>query len=452
MKTEMKSFVSGILLCLMAATAVAADTNSSAIIPWPQKVTMEAGVFKLTPGTRLYVDFASRETGKFLAARLRPSTGYPFKTRIQFFSGRAIKGGILATTKDANPNLGPEGYSLTVTPESVVIRAQTQAGLLYGVQTLFQLLPAEIYSTNVVTNESWQMPCVQIDDWPRFKWRGLMLDVSRHFFTKTEVEKVLDQMVLYKLNMFHWHLTDDEGWRVQIKKYPRLTQADASHKSIGSGLNPSMSTADGPDERYGGYYSQNDIREVVAYAARRHITIVPEIEMPGHSGAALAAYPELGHSGKPYAMDQSVPYHPRVYNPANPQTFTFLENVLSEVFKLFPGQYVHIGGDEVPAGVWAKDPACQALMKQNGLTNEVELQSWFAQRIAKFIVAHGKTPIGWGEIMKGGLAANAAVMDCIGGDKEAAEAGHDVVMTPTNYCYFDYYQSTNRAAEPKAAP
>ena len=340
----------------------------------------------------------------FLTERLRQSTGYPFKTRTKFFSGKAVKGGILLTTKDANTNLGAEGYELTVTPDSVVIRAPTQAGLFYGVQTLFQLLPPEIFSSNVVRDVDWQMPCVQIEDWPRFKWRGLMLDVSRHFFNKSEVETILDAMALHKLNVFHWHLTDDQGWRIEIKKYPKLTQIGAWRPGVGFGFDPKSTTAYGPDGRYGGFYTPADIREVVKYAAARHITVVPEIEMPGHSTAALAAYPQFSCTGGPFTMPLTGGIFNGIYNPANEETFKFLDDVLTEVFQLFPGKYVHIGGDEVPKDTWKNSPACQALMKREGLKNEDELQSWFIRRIEKFVSAHGRTMIGWSEILQGGLA------------------------------------------------
>jgi len=448
---KMKSSIAGILLCLMAITVPAADTHSLAIIPWPQQVTLEAGAFKLTPDTRVYVDFASRATGKFLSARLRSSTGYPLTTRTQFFSSKAAKGCILLTTKDASTNLGAEGYDLIVTPDSVVIRAPTQAGLFYGVQTLFQLLPPEIFSSNVVQHPDWQMPCVQIEDWPRFKWRGLMLDVSRHFFNKSEVETVLDAMALHKLNVFHWHLTDDQGWRIAIKKYPRLTEIGAWRPGVGFGFEPKSTTAYGPGGHYGGFYTPADIREVVKYATARHITVVPEIEMPGHSTAALEAYPQFSCTGGPFTMPLTGGIFNGIYNPANAETFKFLNDVLTEVFQLFPDRYVHLGGDEVPKETWQNSPACQTLMKQEGLTNEDQLQGWFMRRMEKFVSAHGRTMIGWSEILQGGLASNAVVMDWIGGAKEAASAGHDVVMSPTAYCYLDFYQSTNRATEPRGA-
>ena len=277
-----------------------------------------------------------------------------------------------------------------------------------------------------------------------------MLDVSRHFFTKEEVEQLLDAMALHKINTFHWHLVDDQGWRIEIKKYPKLTQVGAWRDGIGNGLDPKASTAYGPDGRYGGFYTQDDIREVVKYAAARHITIVPEIEMPGHATAALAAYPQFSCTGGPFKVPAEG--GGGVFNPANDGTFKFLDDVLTEVFQLFPGKYVHMGGDEVRKDTWKHSPDCQALMKREGLKNEDELQSWFTRRIEKFVSAHGRTMIGWSEIIRGGLAQNAAVMDWIGGAQEATGAGHDVVMTPTAYCYFDYYQSTNRATEPKSAP
>ncbi|HUA37030.1 MAG TPA: beta-N-acetylhexosaminidase [Candidatus Sulfopaludibacter sp.] len=448
---KIKSRITGILFCLTAAMAVAADTNRLAIIPWPQKVAMENGIFQLTPDTRVYADLDSRETAKFLTSPLRQATGYPFKTGTELLSGKAIRGAILLTTKGAGTNLGSEGYDLTVAPDSVVIRAPTQAGLFYGVQTLLQLLPPEVFSSTRVRGVSWQLSCVQIEDWPRFRWRGLLLDVSRHFFNKSEVETILDAMALHKLNVFHWHLTDDQGWRIEIKKYPKLTQIGAWRPSVGFGFDPKSTTAYGPDGRYGGFYTPADIREVVKYAAARHITVMPEIEMPGHSTAALAAYPQFSCTGGPFTMQLTGGIFDGIYDPAKPETFKFLDDVLSEVFELFPGQYVHLGGDEVPKETWQKSPDCQALMKREGLTNEDQLQGWFMRRVEKFVSAHGKTMVGWSEILQGGLASNAVVMDWIGGATEAARAGHDVVMSPTAYCYLDFYQSSNRVAEPPAA-
>lgn len=447
----MKSKIVATFLLFLAAAVFASNADDPAVIPLPQKVERHAGAFKLIADTRIYVDSASRATGKFLTERLRPATGYPFKTSTKFFGGAAIPGGILLTTKNADTNLGPEGYELTVAPDSIVIRAPTQAGLFYGVQTLLQLLPPEIFSPNPVHNIAWQISCVQIEDWPRFKWRGFMLDVSRHFFSKSEVETFLDAMAMHKMNVFHWHLTDDHGWRIEIKKYPRLTQVGAWRAVGGFDFDPKSTTAYGPDGRYGGFYTQDDIRDVVKYAAARHITIVPEIEMPGHSTAALAAYPQFSCTGGPFEPSMTAGIFNGIYDPAKEETFRFLAAVLTEVAQLFPGQYIHIGGDEVPKETWHNSADCQALMKREGLKDEEELQSWFIRRIEKIVNAHGHSMIGWSEILQGGLAKNAAVMDWIGGAKEAAGAGHDVVMTPTAYCYFDFYQSSNHVTEPKAA-
>ena len=354
------------------------------------------------------------------------------------------------TTQDAKPALGAEGYELTVTPDSVTIRAAGKAGLFYGVQTLLQLLPPESLASRLVPGTQLEIPCVRIEDQPRFKWRGLLFDVARHFFTKQEVKQLLDVLATQKINTLQLHLTDDQGWRIEIKKYPRLTQVGAWRDEAGFGLDPKLSSTYGPDGRYGGYYTQADIREIVAYAATKHITIVPEIEMPGHASAALAAFPELSCTGGPYTPNAKGGVFAGVYCAGKDETFEFLQNVLAEVSELFPGKYIHIGGDEVPKDNWKKCLRCQARIKQEGLKNEHELQSYFVRRIEKAVNAQGRTLIGWSEIREGGLAQNAVVMDWIGGAVEAAGAGHDVIMTPTGYCYLDYYQSTNHATEPKA--
>jgi hexosaminidase len=447
----MKSTITGLIFLSLAVATRAAGSNAPAVIPLPQKMELRDGAFQLKAGTRVYGDPASRATAPFLTERLRPSTGLPLKTRTKYFGSAAIPGAILLTTRNAGANLGPEGYELTVATNSVVIRAPTQAGLFYGVQTLFQLLPPEAFSTNTVPNMSWQIPCVHIEDWPRFKWRGFLLDVSRHYFNKSEVETFLDTMAMHKMNVFHWHLTDDHGWRIEIKKYPKLTEVGAWRAGGGFGFDPKTTTAYGPDGRYGGFYTQDDIREVLQYAAARHITVVPEIEMPGHATAALAAYPQYSCTGGPFEPLMTAGIFNGVYDPAKPETFQFLSNILGEVATLFPGRYIHVGGDEVPPETWKNSADCQALMKREGLKNEEELQSWFTRHIETMVNADGHSMIGWSEILRGGLPKNAAVMDWIGGAKEAAAAGHDVVMTPTAYCYFDFYQSSNHVNEPKAA-
>ncbi|HEY4415518.1 MAG TPA: family 20 glycosylhydrolase [Verrucomicrobiae bacterium] len=453
----MKKLFAGMIVSFLAAAAFAATCDRPAIIPLPQQLDFQAGAFQMGSGTEIFADSGSLPTAQQLARQLRPATGYSFKASRQIGTEHGVAGGIWLTIQNADASLGREGYELIVTTNNVVIRAPTTTGLFYGVQTLLQLLPPAIFSTNPVTHESWQIPCVRIKDWPRFPWRGLMLDVSRHFYNKSDVEKILDLMALHKLNMFHWHLVDDQGWRIEIKKYPLLTQVGAWRKQSALGkasaetyAHPAwaMPSADkfGSDGRYGGFYTQDDIREIVAYAAARHITIVPEIEMPGHSSAALSAYPQFGDNG--LGTNRSVSRG--IYDPAHAGTFQFLDDVLTEVFQLFPGKYIHIGGDEVKKDFWKNDPECQLLMRREGLKNEEELQSWFVRRMEKFVNAQGRTLIGWSEILQGGLAQNAVVMDWIGGGREAASQGHDVVMTPNVYCYLNYYQSTNHATEPRA--
>jgi hexosaminidase len=446
MKHTIQKIIPVVLSLLICAAAGA--QNSTPVIPAPVKVESRDGVFLLQSNSRIIADAGLKDTAKLLAARLRPATGF----RLKITSGKTkmAAGDIVLMTNDAVASLGAEGYELSVTTNGVAIRAPSSAGIFYGAQSLLQLLPPEIFSSKPVKEMAWTIPCVEISDSPRFVWRGFMLDVSRHFFTETEVEKVLDLMALYKLNTFHWHLTDDQGWRIQIKKYPKLTSVGAWRKAIGFGLASNSATAYDKQGRYGGFYTQKQIREVVAYAAARHITIVPEIEMPGHSIAALAAYPQFSCTGGPFTTDRDGGVYDGIYNVSDEATYVFLGNILKEVSGLFPARFIHIGGDEVPKKVWHNSPSCQALMKREGLKNERELQSYFTARIEKLVNADGKRIIGWSEIREGGLTPSAALMDWIGGGAESASSGHDVVMTPTKYCYFDHYQSTNQMAEPKA--
>jgi hexosaminidase len=466
--------LAGLCLCLSLALCAApgfgATTGTNApsisIIPLPAKMEARPGVFKLRTGTRvlgvrlhrgtrILADAASRDTALYLAAQLRKATGVKFQ--VQDFNSRMPdgnsqtprEGDILLTTQGADASLGPEGYQLSVTPGSVVIRAPADAGAFYGAQTFLQLLPPEVFATSRVHGVKWTAPCVEITDQPRFAWRGLMLDVSRHFFNKREVESILDLMAMHKLNRFHWHLTDDQGWRIEIKKYPKLTEVGAWRKGVNFNLDPKDTTAYGPDGRYGGYYTQDDIREVTAYAAARHILVVPEIEMPGHSTAALEAYPQYSCTGGPFTTDLNGGVFNGIYCAGNDDTFTFLDDVLGEVFDLFPGPYIHIGGDEVRLDNWEKCAKDQDLMKRENL-GPGQVESWFIRRMEKFINGRGRTLIGWSEISQGGLAKSAIVMDWIGGAREAASAGHDVVMSPTGYCYLDHYQSTDHAHEPRA--
>jgi hexosaminidase len=445
MKVSIHQVLSG--LFFLAASARAAEP---AVIPAPQEMKAQGGVFVLNADAGVDSDLATRPAASFLAERLRLGTGFKIPLRS---SNKPAAGNIFFTTNGSDSSLGAEGYELTVTPDSAVIRAPGSAGLFYGAQTMLQLLPPEVLAASPVAGVAWEAPCVQIKDQPRFPWRGLMLDVSRHFFTPREVKQILDAMALHKLNRFHWHLVDDQGWRLQIKKYPRLTEVGAWRKGINFGLDPKASTAYGPDGRYGGFYTAADIREVVRYASVRHIMIVPEIEMPGHSSAALAAYPEFSCSGGPFTTDVSGGIYPGVYCAGNDGTFEFLQNVLKEVFTLFPGKYIHVGGDEVPKSAWKDCPKCDALRKAENINSNQQVESYFIKRIEKFVNANGKTLIGWSEIREGGLAQNAAIMDWIGGAVDSAMAGHDVVMTPSSpkdYCYLDHYQSHDRAKEPRA--
>jgi hexosaminidase len=442
----MKAILFAVFFTVTGAFSRASDVTP--IIPAPMKVEAHEGNFQLARSTRILSDREFKNEARLLAARLRPATGFPVKVRS---SAENTADAILLTSAGADPSLGAEGYELSVTPSNVVIRSATAAGIFYGTQSLLQLLPPPIFASTRVTNVDWQISCLQIVDQPRFAWRGFMLDVSRHFFTKTEVEKVLDLMALYKLNTFHWHLVDDQGWRIQIKKYPRLTQVGAWRDGIGFGLDPASSTAYDKRGRYGGFYTQKEIRQVIAYAAARHITIVPEIEMPGHSSAALLAYPQyLCSDVKMDKLPAKGGVFTGVYCAGNDATFTFLGNILSEVAHLFPGKYIHIGGDEVVKSNWMACADCQLRIKTEHLKDERELQAYFIRRIEKIVNADGKRLIGWSEIREGGLAPSAALMDWIGGGAESAASGHDVVMSPTKFCYFDHYQSTNRAAEPKA--
>lgn len=395
------------------------------VIPKPASLRQTGGVFLLTPSTTILVQH--RDLGSeadVFNEYLEKQYGFVLK-----LGGNSTSHSIVLTTsKDAGKN--HEGYTLSVTKDRITIFGDN-AGVFYGLQTLAQLLPVDGQKTPAV-------PCVEIQDAPRYKWRGMHLDVGRHFFPKEFVEKYIDEIAMYKMNTFHWHLTEDQGWRIEIKKYPKLTQRGAWRD--GSMVGP-FSDQKFDSVRYGGYYTQKEIKEIVSYAKKRHITVVPEIEMPGHSLAALAAYPELSCTGGPFQVGKAWGVYDDVYCPKE-ATFTFLENVLTEVCALFPGTYIHIGGDECPKERWKKCKHCQALMKKNKLKNEDQLQSYFIRRIEKFLNSKGKQIIGWDEILDGGLAPHAAVMSWRGtkGGIAAAMQKHLVVMTPGSHCYFDYYQ------------
>jgi hexosaminidase len=352
--------------------------------------------------------------------------------------------------------LGAEGYALDVRPDGVTARAPAEAGLFYAVQTVRQLLPPDVFRGAPVgggPSAAWTMPAVRIEDAPRFRWRGGMLDVARHFMPKEFVKKYVDLLALHKMNTFHWHLTEDQGWRIEIKKYPRLTEVGSRRAGTLVGRQRGDSSAAWAYDSvpHGGFYTQDDVREVVAYARARHVTVVPEIEMPGHAVAAIAAYPELGVTGRPTQVSGRWGVFSNILN-AEPGTVTFLQDVLAEVLALFPGAYVHVGGDEADKTLWRADPRIQARIRALGLKDEHELQSWFIRQMDEFLTRRGRRLVGWDEILEGGLAPNATVMSWRGtkGGIEAARAGHDVVMSPTSHVYLDYYQSSDRAAEPLA--
>ncbi len=343
----------------------------------------------------------------------------------------------ISTINDAT--LGDEGYKLSCTKEGIRIEANKGAGLFYGVQSLFQIISADGKS----------VAHVEITDQPRFVYRGLHLDVGRHMFPLDFIKKYIDLMSHYKYNTFHWHLTEDQGWRIEIKKYPKLQQVGAYRKETVIGHARDSKEYDG--QRYGGFYTQDEIKDVIAYAAQRYITIVPEIEMPGHAQAALASYSYLGCTGGPYETATTFGVFDEVFCAGKETTFKFLEDVLDEVVELFPGKYVHIGGDESPKTRWEKCPNCQKRIKSEKLKDEHELQSYFIQRMEKYLNSKGKSIIGWDEILEGGLAPNATVMSWRGeeGGIAAAQQKHNVIMTPGNWVYLDHYQA-DPATEPMA--
>jgi hexosaminidase len=449
--------IRSILAGLVAASGIAA-TNAQAvknarpviaIIPQPVSVAAKPGRFALTAGTVISTDPASAAIGRQLAQYLEPPTGFDLRLRT---AGGAVPAGAIGLRRDPSlKRLGAEGYRLDVSPSRVLIRAPELAGLFYGVQTLRQLLPSDIFRDAPSGNTVWHVPAVTIEDMPRFPWRGAHLDVGRHFQPKEFVKKYIDLLALHKLNTFHWHLTEDQGWRLEIKQYPKLTEIGAWRKEtlIGRMRRTNDLTFDGI--RHGGFYTQQDAREIVAYAKARFVTVVPEIEMPGHAMAAIAAYPELGVTGEPVEVAKTWGIFSDILN-AEPSTVQFMQNVLAEVLEIFPSRYIHIGGDEADKTKWKASPRIQARIKELGLADEHELQSWFVRQMDDFLVKRKRRLIGWDEILEGGLAENAVVMSWRGtkGGIEAARAKHDVVMAPTSHVYLDYYQSKDQAAEPLA--
>ncbi len=409
------------------------------VIPRPERIVWRGGFFRITPETALLADERSQLATRALNEALYPSLGFSLATDI--FPGRPF---ISISTNPDEPGLGDEGYRLEVSPEKITLLASNPAGAFYGVQTLLQLLPAAVFSSTPVFEHEWKVPCAEVEDHPRFAWRGLMLDTARHFFTVEEVKRFIDLMVLHKFNHFHWHLVDDQGWRLEIRRYPKLTEIGAWRDE--SPLRVEMQGTEGDGIPYGGYYTQAEVREIVRYADERFVTILPEIEMPGHASAAIAAYPWLGNEDIPE-------FHPKVasswgaklytFSPKD-ETFEFLENVLAEVMELFPSRRIHIGGDEASKVQWKQSPAAQKIMEQNGIGDEEHLQSWFLRRIETYLQTHGRSMIGWDEIQEGGLSPASAMMVWRNTKwaKVALEAGNDVVMSPVSHCYFDHHQGT----------
>jgi len=437
-------------LVLAAFTFGFAQKATLNLIPQPVEMQLNKGVFVLTKTAKVSFNKAeSRDIAEMLVQKLNTSTGFGLK------AVQGSKGSIqlnLNTTPDEK--LGKEGYSLISTTKGVVISANQPAGLFYGMQTLLQLLPKEIGSKEVVKIK-WTIPSVKITDYPRFAWRGLMFDVSRHFFSKEDVMKYIDEMARWKFNTFHWHLTDDEGWRIEIKSLPKLTEVGAWRVQRYGHFGDREFPKPGEKATEGGFYTQDDIREVIQYAKERNITIVPEIDVPGHSMAAIASYPEL--SCKKDTSTRVSPGSPfsdwygngtfkmkieNALNPSDENVYVFLDKVFTEVAALFPGQYIHVGGDECYKGYWAEDAGCQALMKQLGIRHVEDLQGYFMNRVEAILKAKGKKLIGWDEILDGGISPEATVMSWRGikGGIEAARLGHDVVMTPTTFAYLDYVQ------------
>jgi len=412
------------------------------VVPAPARMDWRYGAFTITPDTALrYARDAAgaREAAEFLAAALRPVTGYalPVKAGRGWFASGASD--VFFAAPAAVEAIPREGYTLRADHKGAVIAAADPAGYFYGVQTLRQLLPNAVFGGEAGTNGVWQIAGVEIEDAPRFQWRGVLLDECRHFFGKAYVFRLLDQMALHKLNTFHWHLTDDQGWRIAIEKYPRLMQV--ASKRPGSVTPGDRKSQD--DKPYGPFsYTRQEIREIVAYAKARHIRVVPEIEMPGHARAALAAYPELSCRGEPLEPRVMWGVEEEVYCAGNDQTLLFLEGVLEEVCSLFDSPFIHLGGDECPKTRWKACPKCQARMKQYGLKDEHELQSWFVRHFDQYLAKKGRRLIGWDEILEGGLAPGAAVMSWRGmkGGQAAVAMGHDVVMTPMEHCYLDFRQ------------
>ncbi len=407
------------------------------LIPQPMELVQNIGDFKFDENVSVCaLGDQAKTIAEFFATKIRRSTGFNLPVSLDKADAQ------IRLSIDPSLGLKDEGYTLSVTTDGVQVVGQTAQGLFYGMQSLMQLLPAEIESKTLVDSVLWQVPSVSIKDEPAFAYRGMLIDVCRHFLTVEEMKRQIDVLSLFKINRLHWHLTEDQGWRIEIKKYPRLTEVGSKR-------------IEGDGTEYGGFYTQEEIKELVAYASERFITIIPEIEMPGHSMSAIKAYPELAcnpktQSGKEYELRNIWGVEEDVYCAGNDKFYDFISDVIDEVAPLFPGEYFHIGGDECPKIRWEKCPHCQKRIKEEGLKNEHELQSYVIRRAQDMLAKHGKKLIGWDEILEGGLAPSATVMSWRGeaGGIQSANMGHDVIMTPGDGgLYIDHYQG-----DPKVEP
>ena len=441
----MKQTVVRIILLLCTCFLWSCNSNRTfterelALVPQVQKMTLGQSSFRFKKSTGFVVENAEQEViAGQLASMFEKAAGWKLQVIV---GGGESSNQVYFKTE---PSLGEEAYLLDVKKNGIIIKAAQPAGFFYGIQTLRQLLPAEIENNPTHENLDWLVPVVSISDSPSFKWRGYMLDVSRHFFPKEDILRMITNLSLHKINRFQLHLVDGNGWRIEIKKYPKLTEIGAwrvNRENKYWGSRPKQQP--GEKATYGGFYTQEDIKEIVAYAQSRYITVIPEIEMPAHNTSALAAYPQFSCTGGPFTVlpGGSWPITD-IYCAGNDSTFLFLQDVLSEVIDLFPSKYIHIGGDEADKTEWKKCPKCKKRIKAEGLKDVGELQSYFIKRIEKFINSKGRVLLGWDEILEGGLPPQATVMSWRGtqGGIDASRQGHDVVMSPEVPCYFDHYQ------------
>ena len=435
------------IIGLSGTLIAASQAGVNDIVPRPAQVTPREGHGVITPRTVIVPDSSlpgSARIAEMLAAELAPAMGFRLST-----SSGPVAADASAIRLVRNDDVRhEEGYLLRAGPGGVTVEARTSAGLFYGTRTLLQILPPEIFRSDAQSDTVWTVPGVEIRDEPRYAWRGLMLDTCRHYFPVEYVKTYIDLIALHKMNRFHWHLTEDQGWRIEIKKHPRLTEIGSMRRE--SPRRGNRNSGDGTP--YGPFfYTQDQIREVVAYAAERHVTIVPEIEMPGHAMAALAAYPGLSCTGGPHEVGTTWGVYDDIFCAGNPGVYQLLEDVLQEVLELFPGPFIHIGGDEAPKTRWKACAKCQAAIREHGLKDEHELQSHFIRHFDRFLQSKGRRLIGWDEILEGGLDPSATVMAWrgVGEGIKAARNGHDVVMSPNSNCYLDYAQSKD-PAEPEA--